>query len=184
MIEAKKMSGVRRPGPRKPNSVQTHHDVRALVQLSAIPLVAVPVSMAQMRGYARQDLLVISEIAYHYLLNGGTEIAQALFDGLVAIAPEEAYFVLARGLTCDRLGDKERAHECYRIAADLDPRDGRADINRAELFIEADDHIRARELLLRGTKKAEVKGDALLAKKGRAILEHLDTCIHHLRRSA
>jgi predicted Zn-dependent protease len=131
-------------------------------------------TLAELRGYDRDDLFVIAEVAYHYLFNGGTRLALVLFEGLAAVAPKEAYFALALGLTHDHLGEVPMAHKWYAKAVELDPTDGRPDVNRAELYIEAKDLAKARQYLARGATKARKRGDERLAKKAVAILTHLD----------
>src|SRR5688572_22039505 len=96
-------------------------------------------TLAEVRGYDRDDLFVIAEVAYHYLFNGGTRLALVLYEGLAAVSPKEPYFALALGLTHDHLGEVAMAHKWYAKAAELDPNDGRPDVNRAELYIEARD---------------------------------------------
>lgn len=126
------------------------------------------------RGYQRQDLYAVAEIGYHYLFSGGLEIARALFEGLVAVAPDEAYFALALGLTHDHLQEQETADRWYAKAAQLDPHDPRADVNRAELRIERKDFQAARTLLMRGVKKARIRQEWALERKATALLGHLE----------
>jgi Flp pilus assembly protein TadD len=130
-------------------------------------------NIAQQRGYQRQDLYAIAEIAHHYLFSGGTEVARALFEGLVAVAPEESYFALGLGLTHDHLGEIEQAARWYKLAGDLDPKDGRPDINRAELYLERRDYEKARQLLVRGAEKARRRRDVPLERKAMALIAHL-----------
>lgn len=130
-------------------------------------------SLAQRRGYSRDDLLAVAEVAYHYLFNGGTKLALTLYEGLHAVAPEEAYFALALGLTHDHLGHPEEAWSFYEKAAALDPSDGRADVNRAELLLERGDLAGALRLLASGAAKARSKGDQALEKKAVAMHGHL-----------
>jgi predicted Zn-dependent protease len=131
-------------------------------------------SLQQIRGYSRQDLYAIAEVGYHYLFSGGVDVARALFDGLVAIAPEEAYFALALGLTADHQGSPEEAERWYARASQLDPHDGRADVNRAELYLERGDFPNARTLLARGAKKARIRQDVALERKATALIAHID----------
>lgn len=130
--------------------------------------------LAAIRGYQRQDLYAVAEVAYHYLLSGGHEIARALLEGLTAVAPGEAYFALAMGLVSDHQGDPAAADRWYRRAGELDPTDGRPDVNRAELRLEARDTTAARRLLAAGARKAERRNDAGLARKARALLDHIE----------
>lgn len=130
-------------------------------------------TLAQSRGYELQDLYAIAEIAYHYLMNGGTSIAVTLYEGLSAVAPNEAYFALGLGLALDHSGDKKGAFAAYTRAGELDPHDARPDVNRAELLLESGDKNRARQLLSRALGKAANRGDAALERKAQAILTHI-----------
>lgn len=129
--------------------------------------------LAAMRGYAAEDLMAVAEIAWHYLMSGGLKLARTLYEGLAAVAPEEPYFALALGLTYDRLDDPKQADAYYRHASKLDPKDGRPDVNRAELALEAGDQAQAIKLLKRGAVKAARAGQTVLATKAEALVEHL-----------
>lgn len=131
-------------------------------------------SLAEVRGYSLEDLYAIAEIGYHYLFAGGLNLSLTIFEGLTAVAPNEAYFALALGLTHDHLDNRAEANRWYKKAAELDPSDGRADINRAELYLAAGDRKSAKKLLGRGAKKARVKGDQMLARKAMALINHLE----------
>lgn len=125
---------------------------------------------SESRAYKDADLEAIAEMGYHYLFSGGHRLAAAIFDGLAAIRPNVAYYFLGRGLAADHLGDRERALSCYGRAAELDPSDGRADINLAELELEAGRRDRAIDLLKRGHNKSKRRGDQALEKKAHALL--------------
>jgi tetratricopeptide (TPR) repeat protein len=131
-------------------------------------------TLAEARGYERDDLYAIAEVGYHYLLSGGLTLSLTIFEGLHAIAPEEAYFALALGLTHDHLDHRTEANRFYKLAAELDPSDGRADINRAELFLQSGDRTSAKKLLTRGAQKARTKGDLPLARKAMALINHIE----------
>jgi Flp pilus assembly protein TadD len=145
----------------------------APARMAAVPVRQIGKSLAQRRGYQRQDLYAVAEIAHHYLFSGGTEIALAILEGLTAVAPEEAYFALARGLTHDHMGDTTEAERWYAKAGELDPSDAHSDINRAELRLEKKDFARARALLKSGANKARARRDSALERKALALLEHI-----------
>lgn len=130
-----------------------------------------------LRAYRREDLMAVAEIGYHYLFSGGYQLALTLFEGLHAVDPAHPYFASALGLTHDHLGNPEEAERWYRKAAELDPTDGRPDVNRAELRIARQDLRKARELLIRGVNKARARRDQPLERKARALLKHLERAI-------
>lgn len=153
--------------------------LRSIDRVRAVPLSAAeahvaPKAMETSRGYRRDDLYAVAEIAHHYLFSGGVKLALALLEGLVAVSPNEAYFHLALGLTYDRMNDRANAKTAYARAAELDPCDGRADVNRAELLLEEGDVARARALFVSGANKAAKRGDEDVADKARALVAHLD----------
>lgn len=130
-------------------------------------------ALADARGYDREDLFAVAEMGYHYLMNGGVKLAITLFEGLTAVAPGEPYFALALALAYDHQGDKPAAIRQYEKAGQLDPFDPRADLNRAELLVEARDWRGAKDLLRRALAKAQHKGDEALTRKAAAILGHV-----------
>lgn len=133
-------------------------------------------SIAEARGYEEDELFALAEVGYHYVRSGGLRLAEVIFEGLTAIAPDEPYFWLALGLVEDYLDDKIEARRCYENAARLDPEDPRPEINLAELDLERRDRRSAELRLRRGLAKAvrgrddalERKAQALLALNGRA----------------
>jgi tetratricopeptide (TPR) repeat protein len=158
--------------PNKTCFFDTINKVKALTVAGPISL-CVDENLARARGYEPEDLQAVAEIAWHYLMSGGLKLALTLYEGLAAVAPEEPYFALALGLVHDRLNDPAQAHACYERAARLDPSDGRPDVNRAELFLEASDRAKALQLMARGAEKARRRGDEALANKAEALLAHV-----------
>ncbi len=158
--------------PNKTCFFDTINQVKALTVAGQSSL-CIDEDLAAARGYCPEDLMAVAEIAWHYLMSGGHKLARTLYEGLTAVAPEEPYFALALGLTFDRLDDPKQADAWYRRASKLDPKDGRPDINRAELCLEAGDRAQAIKLLKRGATKAARAGDNVLAIKADALVEHL-----------
>lgn len=130
-------------------------------------------ALAPKPAYRRDDLMVIADIAYQYLMNGAHTLAKTLFEGLRSAAPNEAYFALALGLTYDRMGDAAAAKTSYTAAAKLDASDGRPLVNLAELALLANDSRTARRLLQQGYQRAKARGDDDVAEKAAAMLDHL-----------
>lgn len=168
-----------RPRPAAAAAAVSQPAVRAV---AARPASAEPVSVALARiekpKYQRQDLYAVAEIAYHYLFSGGEEVAYSLLAGLVEAAPKEAYFALALGLAEDKRERPAEAERWYAKAAELDPLEPRADINRAELRIDKKDFNNARALLMRGLKKARARRDVALENKASALLDNLNRREH------
>lgn len=127
-------------------------------------------TLAARRGYAKDDLHAVAEIGYHYLHNGGVRFARLLFEGLVAVAPDEVYFALALGLAADHGGDKGVARREYQRASQLDPGDPRPEVNLAELDLEAGQFTAARRHLEEAAHRLTLRHDAALEKKTTALL--------------
>ncbi|MEQ9503320.1 MAG: hypothetical protein RIT81_41050 [Deltaproteobacteria bacterium] len=158
-------------------------DPRFLAELEAVRVVpaargATPSkgSLEQLRGYRRDDLFAVAEVAYAYLFGGHERVALVLFEGLAAVAPDEPYFALACGLSHDFLGDLDAAVRAYDRAAKLDPEDPRPDINRAEIHLERRELKAAHSLLARAAGKAQ-RDDVLTAK-----IQALDGQVRRLAR--
>ncbi|MEQ9497181.1 MAG: hypothetical protein RIT81_09990 [Deltaproteobacteria bacterium] len=131
-------------------------------------------SIARAVGASRAQLVATATIARRTLLAGGLEPARRLFAGLVVLDPTDAHFALGLALANDRLGRHADAHRWYHRAAQLDPTDGHADVDRAELCLANDDVATAKKLLARGFDRARRRGDEALAKKARAMLTALN----------
>jgi hypothetical protein len=158
-----------------PSTVALHSlaHIRALVV--PIEKSAARLGLAEVRGYTRAEQMALAEVGYHYLMSGGTRLALVIFEGLVAIAPDEAYFHLALGLAYDHADRVREADAAWTTAARLAPRDARPDLNRAELAVLARDAGRARQLLTSGLAKARAAGDLDLETRARALLARVDT---------
>lgn len=143
--------------------------VRALPAQPGLTALALT-SLAEARGYTRDELLALAEVGYHYLFSGGHRIALTIFEGLSVIAPTEAYFVLALGLCYDRLDRLLDARRAYARACELDPRDPRPEINLAELEIEQNELPAAARRLSRAVLLAKQSGETALAAKAATLL--------------
>ncbi|MBI2377843.1 MAG: hypothetical protein HYV07_27825 [Deltaproteobacteria bacterium] len=159
----------------EPHSPGLDEAVREIGAVAAFETSMVPTgeTLATVRGYAHEDLMAVAEVGYHYLMSGGLRLALILFEGLEAVSPDEPYFVLALGLTHDRLEDPIGAERWYRRAAELDPSDPRPDVNLAELLLERGERSAARERLGAALEKARARGEVELERKSRALLDHM-----------
>lgn len=128
---------------------------------------------AALRGYPEDALRVVASIATHYLYSGGYRLAEVLFEGLCAVAPDEPYHWLGLGLTHDRLNRVESAARAYQVAAERAPSDARPLVNLAELEVEAGRPAEAARLLTRAVTLAERAQDGALLGKARMMLTRL-----------
>ncbi len=159
-------SSVERPAP-APKAANAPAKLRAVSREPSA-------SIKRAVGASRAELVATATIARRTLLAGGLEPARRLFAGLVVLDPTDAHFALGLALANDRLGRHADAHRWYHRAAQLDPKDGHADVNRAELCLSNQDAATAKKLLARGFDRARCRGDEALAKKARAMLTALN----------
>lgn len=123
----------------------------------------------------RDERAALAEIAFNLHRNGRTRLARVVFEGLALLDPKNAYAHLGAGLTNDVLGERRAAESFYDRARRIDPTDARADINRAELRIQAGDRATAKKLLARALVAAERSHDDMLIQKARAMQSLLST---------
>lgn len=128
-------------------------------------------NLRDVRGYTPSQIEALSQLGYHYLRCGSYRLAGAIFDGLAAIDPNNAWVALARGLSLDYRGDKAAARIEYTRAAQLDPRDATPLINLAELELEAMNRAAAKKHLLRASKVALTANNDALNRKAKALLK-------------
>lgn len=126
--------------------------------------------IASLRGYDPDDVDAIASMGYHYARAGCFRFALVIFEGLAAIIPEVGYFALAAGYAAEHNGERSKAREWYRRAGEVDPADGRADVNLAELLLEDGERNEAIAHLQRGRDKAARRRDEALERKASALL--------------
>lgn len=92
-------------------------------------------SLGAAASWDKNEIRIISEIAYSLAQQGRTQEAVVLFEGLLAIAPATAYFQAALGALHLREGNYEKAVEHLNIAVNIEPNDIISLVNRAEAEI-------------------------------------------------
>lgn len=127
-------------------------------------------NLACVRGYDDESLMVLAEVGYRYLQNGGYRLAKIYFDGLSAVKPEEPYFWMARGLIAERQGDLLQARTFYAHAMKLSPLDPRPELNLAEVEHASGSKERATRHLESAREKAVRSADAQLVVRANALL--------------
>lgn len=144
------------------------NDAGALASCDSIRSMPSPLAAAPSRLGA-EDLSALSQLARQYLDSGAAGLALLIFRGLAAHAPQSSAIQLGLGLAADHLGDRELAERAYTQARALDPGCPRAELNLAELRLEAGDRGNAATMLRAALNKAERRGDAEAAEKARAL---------------
>ena len=145
------------------------NDQGALAGCSAVRSTPSPLAAAPSHLGA-EDLSALSQLARQYLDSGAAGLALLMFQGLAAHAPQNAAIQLGLGLAADHLGDGELAERAYTQARALDPGCPRAELNLAELRLEAGDRGNATSMLRTALAKAERRRDVEATLKAQALL--------------
>lgn len=128
------------------------------------------VTLKEMLGLTEDELFSIANQAYLLFLQGKTESARVLFEGLVAVNPRNAYYYRALGAIYWRLKEPQKALKQFTYAIRVSPSDAASYINRAEVHIAEHQFGEAREDLSAGLRNAGPLDEALV-RKARAMLK-------------
>jgi tetratricopeptide (TPR) repeat protein len=126
-------------------------------------------TLRQIRNYSDDELLAISQIGYHFLMQGKNEESRVIFEGLIAIDPQNDFYYRALGVVFQRLGDYERAMKQFVYAAQINPGSPYAYVNRAEILISQGEANKAEPELRLALERMGPK-DEQLSKKAWALL--------------
>ncbi|MEK7704826.1 MAG: tetratricopeptide repeat protein [Myxococcota bacterium] len=128
------------------------------------------VTLKEMLGLTEDELFSIANQAYLFFLQGKTESARVLFEGLVAVNPRNAYYYRALGAIYWRLKEPQKALRQFTYAIRVAPKDVASYVNRAEVYIAGRQFEEAREDLSAGLRNAGPLDEALM-RKARAMLK-------------
>lgn len=93
------------------------------------------ISLGAAAEWNKDEIRIISEIAYSLAQQGRYNEAVVMFEGLLAIAPATAYFQAALGALHLRLKNVEKAIECLNAALKIEETDVISLVNRGEAFL-------------------------------------------------
>lgn len=130
------------------------------------------VSLKQIVGLQDAELFAIANQGYYLFLQGKSEPARILFEGLVAIDPRNAYYYRALGAIYWRLKEPQKAVRQFTYAIRVAPREITSYINRAEVYVAQSQFKLARADLNFALSNA-ASHEAPLAKKAQAMLRML-----------
>ena len=122
------------------------------------------------RGQSELFALAIANQGYMMFLQGKTEQARVIFEGLVAIDPKNAYYYRALGAIYWRLDKSQRALKQITYAIRVAPGEISSYINRAEVYVASNNFSAARADLKSALSKRRPTDEAL-ANKARAMLQ-------------
>lgn len=138
------------------------------------------ISLGAAADWNKNEIRIISEIAYSLAQQGSYEKAIVLFEGLLAVAPATAYFQAALGALHLRLKNLSRAIEYLDAALKIESADVLSLVNRGEAHLLGGDTARARQDLESAmqiaagkTKKRDAVNDEIIlsVKRARTLLE-------------
>lgn len=138
------------------------------------------ISLGAAAKWEKDEIRIISEIAYVLAEQGRISEAIVLFEGLSAVAPATAYFRAALGAMFLRLKNSEKAIGHLNSALKSEPDNVAALVNRGEAFLLNDDFTSGRkdleEAINLASAKPSRKNDfenetGLAVKRARALLK-------------
>ena len=127
------------------------------------------VTLKQIVGLSEEELFAIAGQGYLMFLQGKTEEARVIFEGLVAVDPKSAYYYRALGAIYWRMNKAQRALKQFTYAIRVAPHEIASYINRAEVLVSQQQFSEARQDLNEALKRGRQTDGALL-NKARAML--------------
>ncbi|MFZ9888482.1 MAG: hypothetical protein ACO3JL_13370, partial [Myxococcota bacterium] len=93
------------------------------------------VTLAELEGVDGDSQGKLAQLGYRLLSSGKLIEARSVFEGLVALNPKEAYFLVAAGAVAQREGRNEDAERWYSLALERDSDHLAARANRGEVRV-------------------------------------------------
>lgn len=137
------------------------------------------ISLGAAANWEKDEIRIISEIAYSLAQQGRHREAVVLFEGLISIAPATAYFQAALGALFLRLEDYPKAIEHLDAALKIEPKDIISLTNRGEAYIRIKNISAARQDLekaieiasKKSARQVDINDETILTvKRARALL--------------
>ena len=94
-------------------------------------------TLKEVRGYSDAELYAVARAGHTFFYQGMVAEARAIFQGLFAISPKDAYFARALGVVEWAAGNTEGALGAFDVAIKLDPENASGYVGRAEVRIAA-----------------------------------------------
>ncbi len=132
------------------------------------------VTLKQIVGLSDEELFAIASQGYYMFLQGKSEQARVIFEGLVAIDPKNPYYYRALGAIYWRLKDSGKAIKQFTYAIRVSPNDISSYVNRAEVLVAQRDFEGAKSDLEHAIAHGRAN-DTALVRKARAMLRMIRT---------
>ena len=120
-------------------------------------------------GLSEAELYSIANQGYTLFLQGKSEEARVIFEGLVAVDPKNAYYYRALGAIYWRLKESQKAIKQFTYAIRVASREISSYVNRAEVYVAERNFPAARRDLQFAIDHAR-GSDRPLLRKAHAIL--------------
>lgn len=127
-------------------------------------------TLKQIVGLSDEELYAVASQGYFLFLQGKTEAARVVFEGLVALDPKNAYYYRALGAIYWRLDEPAKALKQLGYAIRVAPKEVSSYVNRAEVYVAQGQFELAREDLS-AAMSAAGSFDRPLVSKARAMLQ-------------
>ncbi len=136
------------------------------------------ISLGAAADWNKDEIRIISEIAYSLAQQGRLSEAIVIFEGLLAVAPATAYFQAALGALYLRLKNADKAIDFLNAALKIEENDLVSLVNRGEAHLLKGDVVEARNDLEKALKIAARKTEnsvdvndetTLVVKRARAL---------------
>lgn len=128
-------------------------------------------TLKDVRGYTDDELYAVARAGHVFFSQGLIAEARAIFQGLFAVSPRDAYFARALGVVEWAAGNPDGALGAFDVAIKLDPENPAGFVGRAEVRIAAGQKREAAGDLQRAV--ALSKKDDALKNKALAMLSAL-----------
>jgi len=128
------------------------------------------ITLKEIKGYTDEELFAIANQGYFFFLQGKTEPARVIFEGLVAIDPKNAYYYRGLGVIYFQLKELDKALRQFSYAIRVAPREMVSYVNRAEIYLAQRDYGKAQDDLRQALALAGPL-DMALQKKAYAMLQ-------------
>jgi tetratricopeptide (TPR) repeat protein len=129
------------------------------------------IGLRDVRGYSDEELTAIARAGVTFYQQGRPAEARAIFLGLAALSPRDAYVARAIGVIEMAGGDADGALASFGRAIALEPADGAAYAGRAEVHLALGRDDRARADLREAARR--LRGEDPLFRKVSELLAHL-----------
>lgn len=122
------------------------------------------VTLKELKEYSDGELFAVARIAYYFMMQGKTDEARVLFEGLVAIDPRNDYYYRALGTIFQKIGDNERAIRQFGYAIHINAASALSYVNRAEVYILLERYEEAAADLRKALENTNSKDQSLARK--------------------